>query len=56
MSSIAITVSWSTLGFWRHKKERILAGHHEDILPYPVSARFAKRYPNPQVLLEKVSD
>ena len=41
--------------FWRDRKERILAGHHEDILPYPISARFAKRYPNPQALLENLS-
>ena len=39
--------------FWRERKERILAGHHEDILPYPTATRFAKRYPGVSGLLSK---
>jgi len=37
--------------FWREKKERILDGHHDDILPYPEEQRFSVLYPNPQALL-----
>ena len=42
--------------FWRERKRRILAGHHEDILPYPVTKRFAKRYPSRLALLSKTAD
>jgi isocitrate dehydrogenase kinase/phosphatase len=38
-------------GFWQEKKQKILAGYHEDILPYPDSKRFSVRYPTPETLL-----
>jgi isocitrate dehydrogenase kinase/phosphatase len=41
--------------FWRDKKERILAGHHDDILPYPPEQRFSVLYPNPRSLLPRKS-
>ena len=37
--------------FWRDKKERILAGHQDDILPYPAEQRFSVLYPDPQSLI-----
>ena len=37
--------------FWRDKKQRILTGYHEDILPYPDSKRFSVVYPTPDTLL-----
>jgi isocitrate dehydrogenase kinase/phosphatase len=31
-------------GWWRRRKERILAGHLEDVFPYPSERRFIHRY------------
>jgi isocitrate dehydrogenase kinase/phosphatase len=31
-------------GFWRQRKERIQAGHLEDVFPYPPERRFRQRY------------
>ena len=42
--------------FWRERKERILTGHDEDILPYPTATRFAKRYPSVSGLLLKAAN
>ncbi len=33
-------------GFWQQRKERILAGHLEDVFPYPPERRFRRRYPS----------
>jgi isocitrate dehydrogenase kinase/phosphatase len=31
-------------GFWQRRKERIAAGHLEDVFPYPPEHRFRRRY------------
>ena len=31
-------------GFWQQRKERIVAGHLEDVFPYPPERRFRRRY------------
>ena len=41
--------------FWRDTKEKILAGHQDDILPYPAEQRFSVVYPDSQELLEQIN-
>jgi len=41
--------------FWRDTKEKILAGHQDDILPYPAEQRFSVVYPDSQELIEQIN-
>ena len=41
--------------FWRDTKEKILAGHQDDILPYPAEQRFSVVYPDTQELIEQIN-